>query len=84
MRDFVERNRGPSPCYRSDFRGWRYLLDELLADTGSGHNVVATVYLEANPMYRDRGPEEMRPVGEVEFANGVAAMCDSGSSVRPG
>ncbi len=29
-------------------------------------------------MYRERGPEEMRPVGEVEFANGVAAMCDSG------
>jgi len=29
-------------------------------------------------MYRDSGPEEMRPVGEVEFANGVAAMCSSG------
>ena len=29
-------------------------------------------------MYRDRGPEEMRPVGEVEFANGIAAMCGSG------
>ena len=58
--------------------GWRYLLDDLLTDTGSGHNIVATVYMEANSMYRDRGPDEMRPVGEVEFANGVAAMCDSG------
>ena len=58
--------------------GWRYLLDDLLADTGSGHNIVATVYMEASSMYRDRGPEEMRPVGEVEFANGVAAMCASG------
>ena len=58
--------------------GWRYLLDDLLADTGSGHNIVATVYMEASSMYRDRGPEEMRPVGEVEFANGVAAMCGSG------
>jgi predicted TIM-barrel fold metal-dependent hydrolase len=57
---------------------WRYLLDDLLADTGSGHNIVATVYMEANSMYRDRGQEEMRPVGEVEFANGVAAMCSSG------
>src|SRR5437660_729451 len=55
--------------------GWRYLLDDLLTDTGSGHNIVATVYMEASSMYRDRGPEEMRPVGEVEFANGVAAMC---------
>jgi predicted TIM-barrel fold metal-dependent hydrolase len=58
--------------------GWRYLLDDLLADTGSGHNIVATVYMEASSMYRDRGPKEMRPVGEVEFANGVAAMCGSG------
>jgi len=58
--------------------GWRYLLEDLLADTGSGHNIVATVYMEASSMYRDRGPEEMRPVGEVEFANGVAAMCGSG------
>ena len=58
--------------------GWRYLLDELLTDTGSGHNIVATVYMEASAMYRDQGPEEMRPVGEVEFANGVAAMCGSG------
>ena len=58
--------------------GWRYLLDDLLKDTGSGHNIVATVYMEASSMYRDGGPEEMRPVGEVEFANGNAAMCDSG------
>jgi len=29
-------------------------------------------------MYRDQGPEEMRPVGETEFANGMAAMCSSG------
>ncbi len=58
--------------------GWRYLLDDLLTDTGSGHNIVATVYMEASSMYREGGPEEMRPVGEVEFANGVAAMCGSG------
>ena len=29
-------------------------------------------------MYRARGPVEMKPVGEVEFAAGVAAMSDSG------
>src|SRR6476659_1807323 len=56
----------------------RYLLPELLADTGSGHNVIATVYLEWLSMYRAGGPPEMRPVGEVEFANGVAAMAASG------
>ena len=30
--------------------GWRYLLDDLLLDTGSGHNIVATVYMEASSM----------------------------------
>ena len=58
--------------------GWRYLLEDLQADTGSGHNIVATVYMEARSMYRDQGPEDMRPVGETEFANGIAAMCSSG------
>jgi L-fuconolactonase len=58
--------------------GWRYLFDDLLADTGSGHNIVATVYVQARSMYRESGPVEMRPVGEVEFVNGVAAMCASG------
>jgi len=55
-----------------------YLLPDLLADVGSGHNVVATVYLEWLSMYRADGPVAMRPVGEIEFANGVAAMCASG------
>ena len=52
----------------------RYLLPELLADLGSGHNITATVYLEWLSMYRATGLAELRPVGEIEFANGVAAM----------
>ena len=58
--------------------GWRYLLDDLLLDTNSGHNIVATVFVQANAMYRDKGPVEMRPVGETEFVNGIAAMSASG------
>ena len=62
----------------------RYLLPDLLDDiNGGGHNVVATVYLEWLSMYRLDGPEEMRPVGEIEFANGVGAMCASGSYGKP-
>jgi L-fuconolactonase len=34
-------------------------------------------------MYRADGPEEMRAVGEIEFANGVAAMTASGSYGKP-
>lgn len=58
--------------------GNRYLLDELLADTNSGHNIVATVFVECGVMYRADGPEALRPVGETEFVNGVAAMTASG------
>lgn len=61
-----------------DRADWRYLLDGLLEDTGSGHRIVATVYVQARTMYRADGPEAMRPVGETEFANGVAAMTASG------
>jgi L-fuconolactonase len=56
----------------------RYLLPELVADIGGGHNIVATVFLECRSMYRKAGPPEMGPVGEVEFVNGIAAMSASG------
>ena len=56
----------------------RYLLDELLADTDSGHNVVSTVFMECAAMYRADGPAALRSLGETEFVNGVAAMSASG------
>ncbi len=56
----------------------RYLLDELLADLRSGHDIRATVYLECGAMYRADGPAELQSVGETEFVNGVAAMTASG------
>lgn len=61
-----------------DFPTHRYLLDELLADTGSGHNIEATVFLECGAFYRADGPAEERPIGEVEAINGLAAMAASG------
>ncbi len=56
----------------------RYLLHELNGDIYSGHNVQSTVFLEARSMYRSGGPEELRPVGEVEFVQGLAAASASG------
>jgi L-fuconolactonase len=56
----------------------RYLLHELAADIHSGHHVRSTVFIEARAMYRADGPEEMRPVGEVEFVQGLAAASASG------
>ena len=56
----------------------RYLLHELNADIYSGHNVRSTAFVEARSMYRPGGPEELRPVGEVEFVQGLAAASNSG------
>ncbi len=61
-----------------DRPGWRYLLDDLLGDINSGHNIGATVFVQARAMHRETGPADMRPVGETEFVNGVAAMSASG------
>jgi predicted TIM-barrel fold metal-dependent hydrolase len=61
-----------------DRNGHRYFLPEFLADVATGHNVVATVFLECHSMYRATGPAEMRPVGETEFVAGQAAMSASG------
>ena len=57
----------------------RYLLPELLADIGGGHNIVSTVFLECRAMYRKDGPREMAALGEVEFVAGIAAMSASGN-----
>lgn len=57
----------------------RYLLDDMVQDLRSGHNIVGTVFVECKSMYRADGPEILRPLGEVEFVNGVAAMSASGA-----
>jgi predicted TIM-barrel fold metal-dependent hydrolase len=55
-----------------------YMFDELLADTTAGHRVVATVYAQCRHWYKAGGPVEMRPVGEVEYVNGIAARSATG------
>ena len=55
-----------------------YLLPDLLRDIDCGHNIRATVVVESTAMYRADGPKELRPVGETEFVNGIAAMSASG------
>lgn len=56
----------------------RYMMDEIVTDLGSGHNVVSTVFVECKAMYRADGPPEMRHVGETEFVQGIAAQSASG------
>jgi L-fuconolactonase len=59
-----------------DHPGSRYLLDELLDDVNSGHNIVATVFIQCGSGYRATGPEEMRPIGESEFVRAIAEEAD--------
>jgi predicted TIM-barrel fold metal-dependent hydrolase len=56
----------------------RYMLDDYLNDVRAGHRVVASVYVETQAFIRIEGPEVLRSIGEIEFANGVGAMCASG------
>ena len=58
--------------------GNRYLIDDFLADAQTGHSIKASVFVECGAFYRKNGPELMAPVGQTEFANGVAAMAASG------
>ena len=57
-----------------DFPTGTYLLPELHQDTGAGHNVTQTVFVECGAGYRDQGPEHLRPVGEIEFVRGQAEL----------
>lgn len=67
--------RSLAPTYR---RHSRYLFQEFMTDLASGHNVRASVFVDCHAMYRAKGPEPMKSVGEVEFVNGIAAMAASG------
>ncbi len=49
-----------------------YLLEDLWADTQSGHNIVKTVFIDCRSSYREDGEVEMRPVGETEFVVPIA------------
>src|ERR1700712_922259 len=53
-----------------DRPGNRYLLDDLLADVGSGHKVESTVFVEAAAFYSADLPPNLAPVGETEAAVG--------------
>ena len=55
-----------------------YFLEELLEDIRGGHNIIQTVFMECRSMYKKAGPNEMKPVGETEFVQGIAAQSASG------
>ena len=50
-----------------------YLPDDFMRDAAGGHRIVSSVAVECGAMYRETGPPELRPVGETEFLEGLAA-----------
>jgi predicted TIM-barrel fold metal-dependent hydrolase len=58
--------------FKAGTRWGVYALEDLWADTDSGHNIEKTVFIDCRYSYRADGPERMKPVGETEAACEVA------------
>lgn len=56
----------------------KYFLEELWADTSSGHNIVKTVFMECQWAYSAEGPDHLKPIGETEFVASVAKASAEG------
>ena len=50
-----------------------YVVADLHRDTGSGHRIDKTVFVECGASYRSDGPAHLRPIGESEFVADLAA-----------
>jgi L-fuconolactonase len=62
-----------------------FLLEDLWADTDSGHHVTQTVFMECGAEYRDDGPEHLKAIGETEFVTAAAKSSrGSGKAVISG
>ncbi len=59
-----------------------YDLEDLWVDTGAGHRVVDTVFIECSAAYLEHGPVSMRPVGETSFVADRAARSADGSGSK--
>ena len=57
-----------------------YLLPELWSDTGSGHNIIKTVFMECRAFYLREGPEHMRPIGETRYISKLAKQSSEPSN----
>ena len=55
-----------------DLAGYRYFLDDLLADLETGHNIEATVFVQCGYAYFAEGPQELRPIGETQRIAAIA------------
>ena len=61
-----------------DRPGSTYELDQLWSDTGSGHNVVQTVFVQCHAYHLKDGPRHLSPVGETRAVHAMAAASAAG------
>lgn len=50
-----------------DRGGSVYEMPQFWRDTGDGHNVAGTVFIECRMNWREGGPDHLKPVGETEY-----------------
>jgi L-fuconolactonase len=67
-----------------DYPKSRYLVNEFMADVGSGHNIVSTVSVECLSMYDSESTLDLAPVGETQFVDSLAAqsLLDNTGDIR--
>lgn len=61
----------------------RYMAGDYLQDARAGHCIIGSVYVESRAFCRRDGPEALRPVGEVEFANAIGVTMEEGAGKVP-
>ena len=57
----------------------RYMLEDIVADLATGHDVRATVFIQCGWQHREAGPAAMRPVGETEAVAAAARLSGTGA-----
>ena len=57
----------------------RYLIEDLQADLATGHNIVATVFMQCGWNHRKTGPEDLKPVGETDAVAATATLSETGA-----
>lgn len=62
----------------SDGRFFDYMLDDLWRDTGSGHNIEKTLFMECRAFYYPEGPTHLKPAGETERVADLARQSRAG------
>src|SRR5450755_2462144 len=58
-----------------DRGGQRYMIEEMAADIASGHNIIATVYVDCRSMYRASGPEASVPPRSAPTSSATSIYC---------